>query len=302
MRGRWLARASAALFVAGVAAGSWLDPGPRTTPERVGGYWVLAADFHVHAFLGDGVLPPWEIRAEAQRRGLDVVALTNHNQRIAGRIDGWLSGSRTDPLVIAGEEITARHYHLVAIGITKTVDWDQPAAAAIAGVHAQGGAAIAAHPSRVFSEGYDAAASATLDGAEIAHPLIIGSDEARRELVEFWQRTRAHNPDLAPIGSTDFHVRAPIGLCRTYVFARELTEAAVVEAVRSGRTVAYDPQGHAYGDPSLVQIADRKWRAATAGLPEDPSWQEMFSVITALIGLLGMILFGFSGSEKTRNS
>jgi hypothetical protein len=288
-----LARASTALFVAGVAAGSWLDPGPRTAPERVGDYWVLAADFHVHAFPGDGALPPWEIRAEAQRRGLDVVALTNHNQRMAGHIDRWWSGARTDPLVLAGEEITSRHYHIIAIGITRTVDWDQPAAAAIADVHAQGGVAIAAHPSRVFWEGYDAAAAAALDGAEIAHPLIIGSGEARRELLEFWRRARAHHPDLAPIGSTDFHARSPIGLCRTYVFARELTEAGVVEAVRSGRTVAYDPQGHASGDPSLVQVAERRWQAATAVLPEDPSWPEMLSVMTALVGLLGMILFGF---------
>ena len=144
---------SAVLFVAAVAAGSWLDPGARTAPlERDGDYWILAADFHVHAFLGDGVLPPWEIRAEARRRGLDVVALTNHDQRWAGRVDRWLSGARTDPLVLAGEEITSRHHHIVAIGITKTVGWDQSAAAAIADVHAQGGVAIAAHPTRAFSQ------------------------------------------------------------------------------------------------------------------------------------------------------
>jgi predicted metal-dependent phosphoesterase TrpH len=289
---------AAALFVAGVAAGSWLDPGARTAPERVGDYWVLAADFHVHGFLGDGALPPWEIRAEARRRGLDVVALTNHNQRLAGRIDRWLSGVRTDPLMLAAEEITSRHYHLIAIGITKTVGWDQPAIAAMDEVHAQGGAAIAAHPVRVFWEAYEAAALAALDGAEIAHPLILGSGQARSELVEFSRRARAHNPDLAAIASTDFHVRAPMGLFRTYVFAREFTAAGVVEAVHSGRTVAYDVQGNAYGDPSLLEVAERRWQAASAVLPEDPSWPEALSVATALLGLLGMILSGFADTSE----
>ena len=72
----------------------------------------------------------------------------------------------------------------------------------------------------------------------VAHPLILGNSEARGELLDFWRRARAHNPDLAAIGSTDFHARSPLGLCRTYVFARELSEAGVVEAVRSGRTVS----------------------------------------------------------------
>lgn len=288
-----LARASAALFVAGVVAGSWTDPGDRRTPMRTDDYWILAADLHVHAFFGDGALPPWEIRAEARRRGLDVVALSNHNQRLAGGIDRWLSGTRTDPLVLGAEEITARHYHLIGIGITNTVDWDQPAAAAIADVHAQGGAAIAAHPVRLFWRGFDAAALTALDGAEIAHPLIIGSVEARNELIEFSRRAREHNPHLAPIGSTDFHVRAPLGLCRTYVFAREFTEAGVVEAVRSGRTVAYDGSGRPHGEPSLVQAAGRKWQVASAALPEDPSQTEKLCVAVTLLGLFGVIVFRF---------
>jgi hypothetical protein len=283
-------RASAALFVVGLLAGSWADPGGGPPPARVNGYRVLAADLHVHGFFGDGALPPWEIRKEARRRGLDVVALSNHNQIVAGRIDGWLSGTASDPIVVRAEEITSRHYHLVAIGITKAVGWDQPAGEAIAQVHAQGGAAIAAHPIRLFWDGFDPDASATLDGAEIAHPLIDGSAEARAELVGFFRRTRERNPDLAPIGSTDFHFRAPMGRCRTYVFARDLTGAAIVEAVRNGRTVAYDSEGHGYGDPALVEATDRL-RAAAAGTSRHGSRPlETASAAAALLGLAGLIV------------
>ena len=56
------------------------DVGPRP-PMFLGGYRVLAADFHVHgAIVGDGALAPWDIAREAQRQGLDAFALTSHNQ------------------------------------------------------------------------------------------------------------------------------------------------------------------------------------------------------------------------------
>jgi hypothetical protein len=280
-----LARASGVLFVAGLLGGSLSDPGHAVIHPQAGGYWVLAADLHVHGFFGDGALPPWEIRAEARRRGLDVVALSNHNQRIAVRLDRWLFG-RTDPLVLDAEEITASHYHLIAIGISRTIGWRQSAAQAIASIHAQGGAAIAAHPVRVFWAAYDAPAAASLDGAEIAHPIADGDPAARAELTAFWERARDRNPRVAPIGSSDFHFRAPIGLCRTYVFAREPTEQGVIDAVRGGRTVAYDSDGRAYGDPAFAAIADGLRRSHA----EEPGVFARLSLLLTVLGLAGLIL------------
>src|SRR5918993_514770 len=72
--------AGIALIASAVAAGTLLDVRrPRQIP-RHGEYSVLQADFHVHAALGDGGVAPWELRREAERRGLDVIAVTNHNQ------------------------------------------------------------------------------------------------------------------------------------------------------------------------------------------------------------------------------
>ncbi len=258
-------RFSWALVVLGLAVGSWADRGAAPAPAREGEYWVLAADFHVHGFFGDGALPPWEIRAEARRRGLDVVALTNHNQRFAHVVDRWFSRRNEDPLILRAEEITAQRYHLIAIGAARRVGWNQPAAAAIAEIHAAGGAAIAAHPIRLFWPGFDAESMAMLDGAEIAHPLMIGGAQPRAELEEFFRTAERHHNHLSPIGSTDFHFEAPMGRCRTYVFARAATSDAVVEAVRSGRTVAYDVDGRGQGDPQLVAVTDRIFGAADAG-------------------------------------
>ena len=58
--------------------------------------------------------------------------------------------------------------------------------------------------------------------------IATGEDEA-------YANAHAANPHIAAIGSTDFHTIAPIGLCRTYVFAKTRTRAAILEAIRAGR-------------------------------------------------------------------
>ena len=66
----------------------------RGRSARAGDQFVLAGDFHVHAFVGDGGVAPWELGREAARRGLDVIAVTNHNQLLAARLTRC--GSPTD--------------------------------------------------------------------------------------------------------------------------------------------------------------------------------------------------------------
>src|SRR4029453_16879224 len=105
-----IARASAALLVAGAIIGSLAGAGvAQRAPARHGEFFVLAGDFHVHGFPGDGALPAWALRDEARRRGLDVIGLTNHNQRLAGRLGRLVSGDAATPLVLGAEEVTAAH-------------------------------------------------------------------------------------------------------------------------------------------------------------------------------------------------
>jgi hypothetical protein len=282
-------RAAVAAIVLGVGIGSLLDLNVPATAAASAEYQVLAADFHVHTFFGDGALPPWEIAAEARRRGLDVIAVTNHNQMIAARLGAWLAGRRSGLLLLKGEEITAPNYHLVAIGIGTSIGWRSSAADAIAAVHAQGGVAIAAHPARNF-DGYDARAMTSLDGTEVANPVIYEEPRSVGELVEFERRVKAHNPRVAPIGGSDFHHRSPLGLCRTYVIANDRSEQAVLDAIRNARTVAYDNEGHAFGEPALVQIVER--HRATERVPSlTHRILNTLSVAMVLFGLIGVVLF-----------
>ncbi|MGH9240640.1 MAG: CehA/McbA family metallohydrolase [Vicinamibacterales bacterium] len=279
---------SAALLVAGAVVGTHADRIPSRQPVRAGEYWVLSGDFHVHAFPGDGALAPWMLRDEAARAGLDVIAVTNHNQTLTGRLAEWISGSGDGPLMLTGQEVTNPEYHMVAAGLQHAVNADQPAAGAIVDVHAQGGVAIAAHPSRRF-RGYDSDATvAALDGAEAAHSGIHVDGAFRRDLNAFFERARRINPGVAAIGSSDFHAMPPpLGLTRTFVFVRERTKAGVLDAIRSGRTLAVDGDGRLTGDPSLIRLLGDV-RPAGRSDPH-PKWRRV-SVALTWFGALGLVI------------
>jgi hypothetical protein len=267
--------------------GTLSDQRPNRLPPRAGGYWILAGDFHVHAFPGDGSLAPWAVRAEAAHAGLEVIALTNHNQMLAARLARWMAASSNDPIVLGGQEITHPRYHIAAIGLERAVNADQPAASAIADVHAQGGVAIAAHPEPSF-DGFDDAALARLDGTELAHPVIHVDERLRQDFHEFFERARRLNPRVARIGSSDFHASPSLGRCRTFVFARERSGSGVLEAIRGGLTVAVDADGRLQGEAALVRLLEHT--APTARRDEHAGWRRL-SVALAWAGILGLVLF-----------
>lgn len=279
---------AAVVMFAGIVAGTVSDRLPDAQPRRAGDYWILTGDFHVHAFPGDGALAPWTLRDEARRAGLDVFAVTNHDQVFTARLARWISRFSDGPIVIPGEEITNPDYHLIAIGIDHAVSADQPAASAIAAIHAQGGVAIAAHPGRRFRGYNDDDTVAALDGAEVAHPSMHDDETFRQDIADFFARARRLNPGVSAIGSSDFHSSPSLAECRTLVFARDRTAAAVVEAIRNGRTVAVDAAGQLYGDPGLVALA-REGPMSTRS-DANSGWRRL-SVVLTWAGVLGLLVF-----------
>jgi hypothetical protein len=283
---RHLRLVALALLIAGILLGTSDDNAQPPGPGRQGGFHVLVADFHIHSFLGDGALPPWELLREATRRGLDVIAVTNHNQVFASALTHRLA-SEGLPLALVGQEVTSSTHHIVAIGIRDRVDWRLPSAAVIDAIHAQGGIAIAAHPLQSQWRGFDDDALRRVDATEIAHSMTRFMQGRAWELVAFFDRAKALQPHVAPIGDTDFHFNAPMGLCRTFVFAREINEAAVLDAIRAGRTVAYDNAGHAFGDPALVEMANAEHHRRA--MPAHTRSRTL-SIALSLLGLFGMVV------------
>ena len=238
-----------------VVAGTATDEPSPTGPLSP---TVLSADFHVHAAPGDGLLPVWEIQREAARRSVDVIAITNHNHDVATRLARFTGLVKPYPVVIDSQELTTGKFHMAAVGVTHMIDWRLPAPEAIEAIHAAGGVAIAAHPGRQSWKVEDEAALTLLDGVEVAHAAAVFEPQAEVEMREFYERSRALKPSVAPIGSSDFHAGAPIAGCRTYLVTSMATREGVLDAIRAGRTVATCPGGRITGsEENRRLVADR---------------------------------------------
>jgi len=258
------------------------------------GYTVMAADFHVHSFP-DG-LPPWEAAREARRRRLDAIALTSHNSMFSWHL--WANAPWTPPaargvVVMPGEELTSAGYHATIVGLATTIPWRQPLAASAAASHAQGAVAILAHPAGdALQRVLDDDGLRSLDGVEAAHPGIEFGSKYRQEYRATYERSRALNPRVAAIGSSDFHYFGPIGACRTFVFVRAATTAGILEAVRAGRTVACDTRGDVFGPADLAPAVAFRCREEAAAPADGDTAASRAGTAMAFIGLLALVVFG----------
>ena len=297
--GQALRLGSALLLVSAIAAGTLADRPLARRVRMVGEYRVLAVDLHTHSSMwSDGALTPWGLVLEAERAGLDAIAITGHDELLDSRVGRWFSRAVGGPTVLVGEEILSEpHYHMIAVGISTYVGFRQRAADAIDEIHRQGGVAIAAHPMPEFWAGWDADAMKRLDGAEICPPLIYPIADAQADLVRF-----AARGTVAAIGSSDFHGLGPMGVCRTFVFATSDSPSAILDAIRAHRTVVYGRDGHAYGDPALIPLAER------AGLPEAANeWRrrggalDWWSRLAGVAGLAGLVASAFRRTSRSRS-
>ena len=243
---------SLAAFAAFVVVGTVTDvpraPGPANPSS-------LAADFHVHAAPGDGLLPVWEIQREAGRRGLDVVSITNHNHRLALHVARGLGLVRDYPIVIDGQELTARDFHIAAVGADAVVDSDLDAAAAIGEIQRRQGVAIAAHPGTASWQVTDPHVLRALDGVEVAHPSMLEDHETQEDIGGFFDKVRTLKPSVAAIGSSDFHFGGPIGVCRTSVATTDVSREGVLTAIKRGRTGADCSGARTFGYRTSTWIA-----------------------------------------------
>ncbi len=105
------------------------------------------ADLHVHSLWSDGAQRPEAIVAAARGR-LNVVAITDHDE-IRGALqarDFALNHPELGVDVVVGEEISTLNGHLLGLFLHARVPPGLTALRTIEEIHAQGGAAVAAHP------------------------------------------------------------------------------------------------------------------------------------------------------------
>ena len=100
------------------------------------------ADLHVHTTASDGSDSPHAVYQTAARRGLDVIAVTDHDTLLGGLIAADVARrAEAPPCVIVGEEVSSSQGHIIGLFLRELVRPGMNAADTIRAIHAQGGVA-----------------------------------------------------------------------------------------------------------------------------------------------------------------
>jgi predicted metal-dependent phosphoesterase TrpH len=194
---------------------------------------VIRADCHNHSYYSpDSILPPKTMLWRARRRGLDVIAVTDHDTVRGGLVARELATKRFPEVrVIVGEEVRTADGEVLGLFLSQDVPRDLSAIETIERIHAQGGVAGAPHPFDTHRSGLRAEGLALVDGKldfiEGLNARMVNG-EHNDQAQEF---AKAHN--MPTSAASDAH--SPREIARCYVDMPDFeTQAQFLESLRSG--------------------------------------------------------------------
>jgi len=179
------------------------------------------ADLHMHTIYSyDGTASISAILTRARRIGLDVIAITDHDE-IAGSLKALNLAPKYSVEVIPGSEVTTAEGDLLALNITEKIQRGCPLIETVLKVGELGGFCIAPHP---MASGFGMKSLSTysilkaLRNPDVAHTLIaIETYNATTidRLSNHYARILAERLDITQTASSDAHVVEAIGLGAT---------------------------------------------------------------------------------------
>jgi len=197
------------------------------------------ADLHVHTNFSDGGDTPHAVYSSARRRGLDIIAITDHDTLVGALVAADAARrAEAPPFVIVGEEVTSAQGHILALFLRELVRPHMSAADTIQAIHAQGGLAIAPHP---FWRTLAAEGSTPHGVGALIFDLAFDAIEVRNggftpSMVRANRRAAAAAGALGAtrVGGSDAHVRQAIGWSHTRFPGR--TPDDLRQAIAAGTT------------------------------------------------------------------
>jgi predicted metal-dependent phosphoesterase TrpH len=173
-----------------------------------------------------------EVIVFSKKRGLDGIAITDHNT-----IDGALQLIPiTKLIVIPGIEISTQEGHVLALNVTTPIPPKLSRAETICRIHKEGGIAIAPHPMSAYRGGSRIQTTSKLDAIE-----VINSAEFPFMLSTWLNNRLADKLNLPKTAGSDSHMPQTVGLAYTMVNADpEIDE--IIHAIKRGKTT---PKGKA---------------------------------------------------------
>jgi len=195
---------------------------------------LIKADLHVHTtYSSDSLITPKDLVYYSKKRGLNAVAVTDHNF-----LDGaYKIAKETDFLIIPGMEVSSADGHIVALNVKEIIPRGFSAAETVARIHKAGGVAIACHPYVYFKGCLRENVNGDFDAIETINARAFPFKRSVRKAEEAAQRFH-----LSQVAGTDAHYGPQIGYGYTEIQVEEATPQAIAAALVAGKCT---PHGNA---------------------------------------------------------
>lgn len=210
---------------------------PSSRPLEPFSPW-LRGELHCHTWHSDGELSPDRLVGRAVERGMDFLAVTDHNTIAAQRVLEQIQ----DPgvLLIRGVESTTYKGHFNIWGIREWIDFrvqtpDQMKAV-VQAANDLGGVTSCGHP-KPFGPDWDFREVTNYQCVEVWNGPWSGLNEMA---LEYWLDLLANGMRRTAIGGSDFHRVGEgggrdIGTPTTWVYLHETpTAPAILKAIQKG--------------------------------------------------------------------
>lgn len=178
---------------------------------------------HSH-YSYDSIITPEEIVFYAKKRGLNSVAITDHN-----RIDGALKITKTTNfLVIPGIEVSCSQGHIMGLNVKEHVPQGLSVEETIEKIHDAGGIAIACHPTALFKLSLGNRINSGFDAVEVINSSALPFGRSVKKSMQIASRLK-----LPSVAGSDAHYGPEIGCAYTLVKA-EPEINSIVKAIQVG--------------------------------------------------------------------
>jgi hypothetical protein len=206
-------------------------PARRVLPALPGYRW-LPGDLHTHTVHSDGVMTVSELARFAAGRGLEFVAVTDHNT-VSHHAELPAAAAAHGITLLPGQEVTTEAGHANVLGPVSWIDFRGPADDWLQASERTGGLMSVNHP-------YGGQVSWTAPMKRRPPLLEVWHwswlDPSWTLPLSWWQ---AWDPGAIPVGGSDWHrpgSDAPPGSPTTWVAAEYAEPGAVLAALAAGRT------------------------------------------------------------------
>lgn len=235
-----------------VACGEGRSGGPSSGPPA--GEW-LKGDLHLHSSHSNDAQdnPVGAVIAKAEELGMDYFVFTDHDNHVLGNITTWGDPAyRSDKMImIYGTEWTTARGHANVFG---TSPWDHSrlwairdgdGATSVAEAHALGLHFSINHPAS--GDPWEHSFDIAFDSMEVWNAVYVFPSNA--QAISLWDSLLTGGRRLSARGGSDVHHQQGfesmvlnVGNPTTFIYSRERTSAAVLEALKAGHvSISYAP-------------------------------------------------------------